>query len=105
MLGLGFTATRVEGAVEPHEAFSLYMGINLCCGEVCVAQHVLNDTQVRAVLQKVCGKGMAQDVGEDMLLYAGLCCAGANNLPNALSCKGGSAIRKEEMRHAAVGVL
>lgn len=53
------------------QAGAVYVGIDLCRGNVGVAQHRLDRAEIRAAFQKVSGKGMAQGVRADSLLDPG----------------------------------
>ena len=44
-----------------------HMGVNVGRGNIRMAQHFLNGTQIRTVLQQVNSKGMAQRMGRDFL--------------------------------------
>ena len=42
------------------------VGVNLGGGNVSVAEHFLNDAQVGAVVEKMCGETVAERVGREM---------------------------------------
>ena len=60
-------------------------GVYLGGRDVRVAQHLLDGTQVRTVLQQVGGEGVAQGVGRDVLLDARLLLIVLDELPKALA--------------------
>jgi len=49
--------------VQTLQAFSGNMGVDLCGGKVCVAEHELHTSQVGSVFQQVGGKGVPQGMG------------------------------------------
>ena len=61
------------------------VGVDLGGRNVRVAQHLLDGTQVRTVLQQVGGEGVAQGVGRDVLLDARLLLIVLDELPKALA--------------------
>ena len=60
-------------------------GVDLSGGDVRVPHHLLDGAQVRPVLQQVGGEGVAQGVGRDVLLDAGLLLVVFDQLPEALA--------------------
>ena len=48
------------------------MGVNLGGGNICVSQHLLNGTQIRAIFQKMGRKGVTQGMGGNILVDLGL---------------------------------
>jgi len=49
-VGLFFVGVGVELMMDVAEAFVGYMGVDLCCGDVAVAQKFLDATQVNALV-------------------------------------------------------
>src|SRR5262249_11639672 len=59
---LSFLPQRVEGAHQALEALLEHMGIELCRGDVGVAESRLQHPQVRAVVQEMTREGVAEHV-------------------------------------------
>jgi hypothetical protein len=51
------------------EPLRIHVGINLGGGDIGVAQQLLDDPQVRAVAQQMCGKGMPQQMRVDVHIH------------------------------------
>jgi len=53
----------MEIAYQRFQAFFQHMGVNLRRRNVGVAEECLHHPQIRAVMEKVAGKGVAQNMG------------------------------------------
>jgi len=53
------------------EAGLLDMGVDLCGSDAGMAQHHLDGSQIRSMIQEVGGEGMPQHMGRDGLINAG----------------------------------
>lgn len=47
------------------------VGVDFCCADGAVSQHLLDVADIHILLQQECGKGMAKHVGRDVLAEAG----------------------------------
>jgi len=73
------------------------MGVNLCRGNVCVAEHDLHRPQVRSVFEQVACKGMPQGVRGDLLSDSGEPGAPLEDLPEGLPAHGFCPRRHKQM--------
>lgn len=55
----------MESIDDPAEAIALDVGIDLCSGDIRVAEHGLDTAEIRAAAQQVSGKRVAEHVGVD----------------------------------------
>src|SRR5215213_2922758 len=62
-----FFGPRVVFLVDAADAFAGDVRVDLCGGEVAVAEHGLDAARVGAVFEQVRGEAVAQDVGRDAL--------------------------------------
>jgi hypothetical protein len=53
---------RMRGVVDARQVLEIEVGINLCRGDIGVAEQLLHRAQVRARFEQVRGEGMAQHV-------------------------------------------
>ncbi len=60
----------MKAAMDLFQPRLIDVSVNLRSGEAGMAQHFLNRTQVGAVGEQVCRKGMAQEMRPDFLLQA-----------------------------------
>ena len=67
------------------ESLWCYMGVNLRCANIDVAQHHLDRSQIRSSLQKVAGKGMPECVGRDVFSDTAFQCSLLEDFPEALT--------------------
>ncbi len=74
----------MELFVDRFEALLIHVGVDLGGGDIGVAEEFLNDSEVGAILQEMGGKGMAEEVGVDVLIDPGLLGALFDNLADAL---------------------
>ena len=51
---------------QPMQPFFQNMGIDLRCGNIGMTQKLLYRAQIRAILQKMAGEGMAHHMGRDL---------------------------------------
>lgn len=58
------------------------MGVNLCCRYVRVAQHLLDDSQIRAVAKQMRCEAVPQKVRIDVLFQSGPLRVLLNDLPD-----------------------
>ena len=58
------------------------MGIDLCRRYVGVTQHLLDDSQIRAVAEQMCREAVTEKVRIDVLCQSGPLCVLLNNLPD-----------------------
>src|SRR5262249_1887512 len=59
------SGTRVKTVVDHFEPCLEYMGVDLCRGQVGMAEHQLNRAKVRSTLQEMCRKRVPQHVRAD----------------------------------------
>ena len=71
-VNLQMLSAGVEHGVKLLDASGLDVGVDLGCGEVGVAEHLLNHPQVSAVFKQVGGEGVAQHMRRDVLFHT--CC-------------------------------
>src|SRR5476651_1921395 len=60
------------GIVELLKPGPRNVSVNLCGRDICMAQHHLDASEVRSVLQQMRGKGMAEDMRRDVDRDTGL---------------------------------
>ena len=90
--------SRMVFLVEVFETFVRYVGVYLRGGYVGVAEHRLNDSQVRPALEQVRCEGMAYYVGFRLLpVYAALQGRSLYNDPEVLPGHAAPAPRDEEI--------
>ena len=81
-------SSRMKFIMHLFKMLPCHMGVNLGGGNIDMAQHQLNGPQIRAALQEVTGKGVAQAVGRNFLFNADLQGVFAKKLPKPLACHG-----------------
>ena len=74
-----------------HQAFQAlvkHMGVNLCRGDIGMAEHLLYRTQIGAMVQEVAGEGVAQHVRRHLArIEASLDCQILQQLTHAMACQ------------------
>ena len=51
---------RVRGLDQPAQPVALYMGVDLRRGDIGVAKHLLNATQIGTMIEQMAGEGVPQ---------------------------------------------
>ena len=88
--------------VDVLQAAARHMGIDLGGGQVAVAQQHLHHAQVRAVVQQMSGKGMAQRMRRQFHFHAGLQRIALDDVPERLTCHAVPTTGGEEVIGGAV---
>lgn len=84
------------------EPLLIYVGVDLCGGNVGVAQHHLYGTKVCSVAEQVGGKGVSQHMWRNFLIYTSCKRRLFYNLPEPEPGHAGSAISNEEVVAALI---
>lgn len=71
-------------AVYRRESGTPHMGIDLCRRDVYMAQHGLQCSKIRAMLEQMCRKGVPQDMGRDRAPNPCDLCMPSQTLPEIL---------------------
>jgi len=87
--------------VDLAEAVAVDVGVDLCGGDVCVSQEVLDDAEVGAAGEQVGGECVAQEVGVDVLEPRGVGVL-ADDLPDRDAFEWSACAREE---HRARGTF
>ena len=77
--------------VNVAQALAGNMGIDFCCANGGMAEQFLNDAQVGAVFEQMCGKAMPKHVWSDIALDPGAANALLDAQPERDRCEWGSA--------------
>ena len=77
------STSRMETAMDIPQPFLVDVRVDLRRRDVGVAEQLLDDAQVRAVAEQMCGEGMAQEVGVDLCLDPGEAGSILHDLPDA----------------------
>ena len=79
-----FTPLRARMKLAMHclQPLLIDMGVNLCCRYVGVAQHLLDDSQIRAVAEQMRCETVAEKVRIDVLFQSGPLRVLLNDLPD-----------------------
>ena len=48
---------------QSRQPFFQHVGIDLCCGNICMPEHLLKRPQISAISEKMAGKGMPENMG------------------------------------------
>jgi len=67
------------------QPFPCHMGIDLCRGDVDMAEHQLHGAKIRSPFKEMAGKGMAEEMGGDPLSDSSPPSVGFDALPEMLS--------------------
>src|ERR1044071_1792447 len=86
--------------VDAADALAGDVRVNLCGGEVAVAEHGLDAARVRAVFEQVRGEAVAQDVGRDAF-DARLLSRALEHRPDVLARERPAEVADEEVRRLA----
>ena len=86
----------MELAMNLLQALLIHMRVDLCRGDVRMAEHLLDHAEVSAIVQQMCGKGMPQQMRIDMLIEPRGFSPRFHDLTNAGRGEDGAAIGKED---------
>src|SRR5690242_2129266 len=94
-------SARVKLPMHSFETLLVDVGINLGCGNVGMAQHLLDDTQVSPVSEQVRREAMPQKMRINVLFQAAVSRVLLNDLPNPRRRKFCASLGKKNLTTAA----
>src|SRR6056297_2786739 len=89
---------RVKSLMHLTEIIPVEMRINLCCCNIRMSQHFLNSSQIRTAFDKMCCKGMAENMWTHLFIDICQFYIFLNNLPHAHTAqRSATAIQKDNI--------
>jgi hypothetical protein len=79
------SGSRMKFSVDLLQTFASDMGVDLCSRDIGVAQHKLNSPEISPILEKVCGKTVAEHMRSQWFGNSGFDSVASQNFPESLT--------------------